>query len=177
MSVASDKLREMIDVADDQVDRINTNVGQIQDQVDELQDQDDAIVDAMTDPVADELEDYLTNTKLPQFQLIDPGAYLELGPDYNKIEYGLALDDWRILDSSANVMYEYNGIGWDADAQIIGWLDEWDFGNDYLTRPLTSGAAYGIRPTKTNLNVAKGILEENADKITDSKAAFDRFAS
>lgn len=177
MSDASDKLKNMIDVADEQVTNINGNVEQIQAQIDELQEEDDAIVDGMLNPVADELQTYLNDVKLPDFQAIDSGATLDIGSQYNVIGYNNQLTDWKILDSTAGVMYEYNGIGWDGDMTIIGLIDEWDFGNDYLTRPLTSGASYGVRPYKTNLNNAKGILQSNADKITESKDAFNRFAS
>ncbi len=177
MSTGSDIIRGMVDDADDQVARINGNIDQIDEQIDELQIQDDAIISEVTDVTSTELQDYLTNTKLPFFQLTDPGAIVNLGPAYNAIGYTNLLDDWRILDSSANVMYEYNGVGWDSDANIIAWMDEWDFGNDYLTRPLTTGAAYGIRPYIANLNTAKGILQENADKVEDSKTVFDRFGT
>lgn len=174
---SADILRDMIDNVDDQTDHIGVNVGQIQDQIDDLQEQYDAIEDGVTDVTTNELTDYLTNTKLPEFQLIVPEAVLEFGPDYNKIEYGNALDDWRIVDASANILYEYNGIGWDSDQVIIDLMDEWDFGNDYLTRPLTSGASYGLGPYISNLNTAKGILNENSSKLTDSKTVFERFAS
>ena len=177
MSDASDKLRDMIDTADEQVNNINGSVDQVQVQIDDLQTEDDAIVDGMLDPVADELQTYLNDVKLPEFQLIDPWATLQIGPQYNVIGYTNQLIDWRILDSSANIMYEYSGVGWDGDTTIIDLLDEWDFGNDYLTRPMTSGATYGIRPYKASLNSAKSILQSNADKITDSKDAFERFAT
>lgn len=177
MTTSSDKLREMIDNADDASENINGSVDQIQSQIDELQDEDDAIVDGVLNPVSTELQSYLTNTKLPIFQTSDPGSTLVIGSQYNVIGYTNQLTDWKILDSTSNVVYEYNGTGWDGDTTIIDLLDEWDFGNDYLTRPLTSGATYGIRPYKTNLETAKAMLENNADKITDSKTVFERFAT
>ena len=69
MSIYSDKLREMINAADEQVENIGKSTDQIQEQIDELQDEDDAIVIAMLDPVASDLQDYLTNTKLKMVYL------------------------------------------------------------------------------------------------------------
>jgi len=169
----ADKLKEMIDDAPEQVANIGSSVDQIQEQIDELQEQDDAIVDGMLNPVADELHQYLVDTKLPTFPV---GSYVSLGPNYNSIGYTNQLTDWRIYDTSAVVLYEYNGTGWDTDSTIIDLLDEWDFGNDYLTRPLTSGASYGIRPYRSNLENAKSILEENSDKIDESQTMFERFS-
>lgn len=174
MSDASDKLRDMIDTADEQVDNINGSVDQVQVQIDELQEEDDAIVDGMLNPVASDLQTYLNDVKLPNYE---PGSSVVIGPQYNVIGYTNQLTDWWIIDSTGNTVYQYAGIGWDSDPEIIAFLDEWDFGNDYLTRPMTSGATYGIRPYKANLNSAKSILQSNADKIEDSKDAFERFAS
>ncbi|MEE9571902.1 MAG: hypothetical protein V3W20_02510 [Candidatus Neomarinimicrobiota bacterium] len=174
MSASSDKLREMINNVEDQVEGIDSSITQIQAQIDDLQAQDDAIVDGILDIVAPDLETYLNDVKLPGF----PGGELIIGPTYNVIEYEAELTDWEIRDStSLNPLYQYEGIGWDGDTDIISFVTEWDFGNDYLTRPLTTGASYGIRPYKASLESAKSLLEDNKDKIEESETVFEGFAS
>ncbi len=174
MSAASDKLREMIDNVEDQVEGIDSSISQVQAQIDELQEQDDAIVDGILDIVDPALETYLTDVKLPGF----PGGEVIIGGTYGDIGYGNELTDWEIRDStSLNPLYQYEGVGWDGDTTIIAFVTEWNFGNDYLTRPLTTGASYGIRPYKASLESAKSLLEENKDKLEESEIAFEGFAS
>jgi len=174
MSAASDKLREMIDNVEDQANAIDSSITQIQAQIDELNEEDDAIVDGILDPVSTDLEAYLNSEKLPNF----PDGVLFIGPTYNVITYGNELTDWAILDSTtADVLYEYQGIGWDDSTAITNFVNDWNFGNDYLTRPLTSGASYGIRPYRASLESAKSILQENKDKIEESEIVFEGFST
>jgi len=171
------KLTQMINESTDQVAAINSSIDQVQAQIDDLTQQSEAIENAVLNVAANDLTYYLDNTKLPQFQLIDPGASVVYGPTYNSIIYENELTDWKIVDSSNVTMYQYLGVGWDNDQIIIDLIDEWDYGNDYLTRPVTSGASYGIRPYISSLQSAKSLLLENADKVGDTKTFFERFAS
>ncbi len=174
MSAASDKLREMIDNVEDQVESIDSSITQVQAQIDELQEQDDAIVDGILDVVAPDLETYLNDVKLPEF----PGGVVDIGPTYNVIGYGTELTDWAIIDSTTlNQIYVYEGVGWDDSTAITNFVTSWNFGNDYLTRPLTTGASYGIRPYKTALEDAKDILNANKNKLETSEDVFEGFAS
>jgi hypothetical protein len=174
MSAASDKLREMVNNVEDQVEAIDSSITQIQAQIDELNEQDDAIVDGVLDIVAPALETYLEDVKRLEF----PGSIVDIGPTYNVIGYGNELTDWALIDSTTlNPVYVYEGIGWDDSTAIIAFVTEWDFGNDYLTRPLTTGASYGIRPYREALEDAKDLLEENKDKIEASETVFEGFAS
>lgn len=174
MSAASDKLREMVNNVEDQVEAIDSSITQIQAQIDELNEQDDAIVDGILDVVSPDLETYLEDVKRLEF----PGSIVEIGATYNVIGYGNELTDWALIDSTTlNPVYVYEGVGWDDSTAIIYFVTEWDFGNDYLTRPLTTGASYGIRPYREALEDAKDLLEENKDKIEASETAFEGFAS
>lgn len=174
MSAASDKLREMIDNVEDQVEAIDSSISQIQAQIDELQEQDDAIVDGILDIVDPDLETYLEDVKLLEF----PTGYVYIGGTYGEIGYGNELTDWEIRDSTShNPIYVYEGVGWDGDTNIIYFVDSWNFGNDYLTRPLDTGASYGIRPYKAALETGKSTLQENKDKLEESETAFEGFAS
>jgi len=171
---SADILRQMINEATDQVANLTSNITQIGSQISSLQIEDDAIVDGVLNIVSSEVQTYLSDIKLPTFPV---GSSVVIGPTYNVIGYTNQLTDWEIIDSTGDTIYQYGGIGWDGDTAIVDFLDEWDFGNDYLTRPLTSGASYGIRPYMANLNIANGILEENRDKVYDSISMFERFAS
>ena len=174
MSAASDKLREMVNNVEDQVEAIDSSITQIQAQIDELNEQDDAIVDGILDVVSPDLETYLEDVKRPEF----PGSIVDIGPTYNVIGYGNELTDWALIDSTTlNPVYVYEGIGWDSDNTIITFVTNWDFGNDYLTRPLTTGASYGIRPYKEALEDARDLLEENKAKIEASETVFEGYAT
>lgn len=174
MSAASDKLREMINNVEDQVDAIDSSITQIQAQIDELDEQDDAIVDGILNVDATSLQIYLEDVKRPEF----PGSIVDIGPTYNVIGYGNELTDWALIDSTTlNPVYVYEGVGWDDSTAVTNFVTSWDFGNDYLTRPLTTGASYGIRPYKVALEDAKDILEENKNKIETSEDVFEGFAS
>ncbi len=174
MSVESDKLREMIDNVEGQVEAAQSSINQIQAQINELNEQDNAIVDGVLDIVASDLETYLEDVKRLEF----PGSIVDIGPAYNVIGYGNDLTDWALIDSTTlNPVYQYEGVGWDSDTDIINFVNEWNFGNDYLTRPLTTGASYGIRPYIAALEDARSILEENKAKLEESETVFEGFAS
>jgi hypothetical protein len=245
MSEAKNKLREMRDEVDDEVIAIEVSIDQVQDQIDELTDQAGAISEAMMDPAASALEQYLGGKALPfeypaltfegfwetgQSYVVNdvttilsdttsgnytcilghtsssgnkPGTgaswttywvlstplvtfSLYIGPDYDSLN----LTDWAVLDATAVPVYEYLGTGWDGDATIIQYQDDWDFGCDYLNHPLgvvptgpacvmrvapTAVASYGIIPNTDALTSAKTILTNNQTKIDDSKATFSRY--
>jgi len=46
-----------------------------------------------------------------------------------------------------------------------------------LTRPLTSGATYGLIPYKANLNSAISILTNNKNKLDNSVSYFEDYAT
>lgn len=172
MSKYTDNLKIMVQDAPQQVENIESSIAQVQDQIDDLQEEDDAIKNAVLDTAASELADYLTNVKAPSLG----NTYVSFGGSYNVIGYGNQLTDWSIKDATSNNnVYVYGGVGWDGDLNIVQWVQDWAFGNDYLTRPLTSGATYGIRPYKSNLNSAKALLQQNSNKVANSIDTFNRY--
>lgn len=178
MSEYTDKLRSMINNAPEESDNIANSIAQIEDQIEELQEQDDAIVNAMMNVDQTSLEIYLQTTKLQWVRAnIDSTASLNYGPNFATIDYTSGgITDWS-YEGGSGVVYEYEGVNWDSDATIITYVEDYAFGNDYLTRPLTSGAAYGIRPYISSLNDALDILNENKDKIDESITVFENYAS
>jgi hypothetical protein len=187
MSADTDKLREMIGDAESESENLADSISQVEDTRDETNDRISAVQNGMCGVAQTDLTDYLTNTKLPQFQLIQPTAILEFGATYGTIVYSTGnITDWEIYYMTVPVfpavavkvvLYAYEGIGWDSDAQIIAWVNDYAFGNDYLTRPLDTGATYGLIPYKDNLNSAISILNNNKDKVEDSVSYLEGYAS
>jgi len=187
MSVDSDKLREMVSDAETNSENLTDQISQIESSRDDITDQISAIENGMCGANETDMTSYLTNVKLPAFQVTYPTAVLSFGGTYGNIDYSTGnITDWEIYYMTAPVLpaipvkvvlYEYNGIGWDSDSDIITLVDHFEFGNDYLTRPLTSGATYGLNPYKSNLNSAIDILTENKDKIDQSIAYLEPYAT
>jgi hypothetical protein len=166
----------MIDDAPDQVDAIDSSLGQIQDQIDELTVQRDGIQDELLTVAENDLTGYLDSTKLVELAYLDADV-VDYGPDYGTVDYTTGgITDWRILDTTANVIYQYEGINWDNDPTIQQLIDDFAFGNDYITRPLTTGATYGLNPSISALNDAKSILTANKTQIEDSVDIFEGYA-
>ena len=95
-----------------------------------------------------------------------------------KIDYtDGGITDFTIVDVTGNVEYSYQDVNWDFDSTIIGLVGDFAYGNDYLTRPLTDGATYGLIPSKENLTFAKDLLQENSDQIESSITALEDYAS
>jgi len=200
MSIASDKLREMTQVAPGQVEEIGNSIGQVEDQITEQTEEIAAVTDAVCTATTDDLTAYLEGDKLTELQALWPAVPGSLGPvyyveggTYGTINYSTGnITDWEFRQDNLvipplpappvpspayYVRYAYEGVGWDSDATIIELVDDFAFGNDYLTRPLTSGASYGMIPYKENLESAKDLLQENQDKVADSIDVFNRYAS
>lgn len=168
MSDYSDKLRSMINAVDDQVDAIDQNIDQIDDQIDEKQSQQDAIQNGMMDPLVGDMTARL-QIKMVQYD----GDYIVYGPDFNVTN----ITDWQILDSSAFVVYEFEGINWDNDSLIIEYAQQWEWALDYIKQPLGTGGSYGTEDMISNLGSAKTLLQANSTKLTQSKTYFERFAT
>lgn len=175
---ASDVLRQMINDSDDQVSDIESSIGQIDGLIDDTQTQIDGLEDGMCTPSENDLTTYLDGPKLSELELLYGPCTVSYGPNYGSIDYtDGGIIDWEVLDSTAGVVYKYLGVNWDGDATITKLIGDFDFANDYLTRPLTSGASYGLKPYKSNLNTAKSLLNQNKTKIADSKTALEDYAS
>jgi len=186
MSIASDKLREMTQVAPGQVEEIGNSIGQVEDQITEQTEEIAAVTDAVCTATTDDLTAYLDGPKLLEIQLTYPTAYILYGGTYGTINYTTGnITDWAywvditpvpppILPPVPTIVYSYTP---GDDPTIDELVDDFAFGNDYLTRPLTSGASYGMIPYKENLESAKDLLQENQDKVADSIDVFNRYAS
>lgn len=168
-------LQDMINDAPDQIDAIDSSLSQIQDQIDELTTEIDGITNELCAVAENDLTGYLDSTKLIDLAYLDADVVV-YGADYGTIDYTTGgITDWVILDTTANVIYQYNGINWDNDPIIQKLIDDYAFGNDYLTRPLTSGATYGLIPSRQARIDAKSILTENKTAVEDSVDVFEDY--
>lgn len=180
MGEERDKLEQMLDLAPDLSDQIANSISQVDDQIDELTDEANAIEVALMDVARDNLMDYFDNTKLAEIEVVYGGAVvLVYGPTFDSRTWGPPkgnISDWSVNDATTDVpVYVFEGVGWDGDTTISELISDYSFGNDYLYRPLTNGASYGIYPNISNLNFGKGYLQENKDKVDESIDVFDRY--
>jgi hypothetical protein len=173
MSVESDKLRSMINSADEEIENIDSSIGAVDGQIDELQEEFNAIRNGLMTPVANDLLTYLGSTKILEIEALYGDCDLIVGPDYDDIN----VTDWTIIDATAITRYEYLGAGWDGDTIIIGYKNSWDFGYDYLYHSLGTSGTYGIQPMIDALNNGKSALNANKDTIFDSKTTFEDYAT
>lgn len=182
---AADKLREMINDAPDQVENLDGSIDQINNLIEDYNEEIDTIKDGLCTPAENNLTNYLENTKLAEIQGLYGDPFntpftVEYGSHYGtaNIDYLTGgITDFKIADSSGNTMYSYEGVNWDGDTTITKLVEDFAFGNDYLTRPLTTGASYGLIPNKNNMSTAKSLLESNKVKINESIDVFEDYAS
>ncbi len=173
MSAESDKLRSMINSADEEVANIETNISSVDSQISDLQEEFDAIRDGMMTPAADDLLGYLDSTKVAEIEILYGDSTAVVGVQYDDIN----LTDWKIIDATAITRYEYLGVGWDGDTNVINYISSWNFGYDYLYHPLGTSGTYGIQPMIDALNNGKSTLNGNKDTISDSKTVFEDYAT
>lgn len=174
MTSPSDILGGMIDVADEQSENTQNSIDQVQEQIDNYNEKIDGVQNGLCGVAESDLTGYLDSTKVLELSYLD-ADHVEYGGDYGTINTTGGIDDFSILDTTGNVVYRYEGVNWDNDPIITKLVTDYAFGNDYLTRPLTSGASYGLIPNRDNLVFAKSLLQENKDKIDDSKTTFEDY--
>ena len=173
-------LQEMIDNVEDQSENLASSITQVEKQRDALNVEIDGVQNGMCAVAESDLTAYMNGTKVPELEITWGGMFttpfvFTPGGNYGSINFTTGgITDWQVLDALSAVVYEYQApaTNWDGDTFIEGKINDFAFGNDYLTRPLASGATYGLIPSRDNLNVAKSILEDNKDKIDASVTAF-----
>jgi hypothetical protein len=75
------------------------------------------------------------------------------------------------------VAYEFEGVGWDSDSDIIAQMDAFDDGYDHLTRVLSGSATYGIDDMIAKLNIGKTIQGNNKAKLETVETVYEPFAT
>ncbi len=187
-------LQELVQEAPEEAAAIDQSVEQIEEVQDELEAKNASIRECVTDKARDELRTYLEGPKLAELQLLWPEVPLMLGPlylvvgaSYGTIDYTTGnIVDWLYRqdnlvsippappDPEYYVRYIYAP---GDDTQIDGWVDDYAFGNDYITHPVGIGAAYGLEPLVSMYEQGKATLLANKAKIEASATVFAKYLS
>ncbi len=183
MTTQSDTLKDMANNADSEAETTDVQIEQLDKSIADYNEKIDAVENGQCAVAEDNLTGYLDGTKLVEIEtLYGTGLNTPFSVSYG-VNYGIidyvdgGIIDFEIIDSTGNTMYSYEGVNWDSDATIVKLVDDYAFGNDYLTRPLDSGATYGLIPNRDGLLDAKSILENNKQKGQDSKTSFGDYSS
>ena len=182
MSVAdTNRLTQMIIEVPDQSEALASSIGSVQAEIGELTLERNAIRDGLCAVAENQARDMIDNTILAD----RGGDYVTYGTTFGTINYTTGnITDWEIYQTEITppgssivpdiVIYTYTPGDYPNLDQLV---DDYAFGNDYITRPLTDGATYGYNPNISSLNDAQDILEENKDKVDDSLDVFSRYAT
>ncbi len=177
MATPQEILADMFDNAEGDVEDLDAQLAQIDQLISNLEDEATAIEDALMTVAADDLQAYLDSTKLPEI-IISTGQDLALiiGSNYNDLPNvgGSAnLTDWSFVDTTSLQVIYSRSVNWDGDVLILDWIADWDFGDDYLTHPLTTfDGTYGIYPNINTLNNARGSVQATRTKVNNSIGVF-----
>jgi len=176
MSIAdTNKLTQMIKQVPDQAEALTNGIQSITDEVADLTKEQSAITTGVCGTTKSSAIDLIENTILSD----KGGDYVLYGPTFGTISFDPLgnLTDWAIIQVVLLVptpIYVYTpGDYPDLDE----WVSDYSFGNDYITRPLTEGATYGLSPNISTLNSGKSILQANKAKVEASIDIFKKYAT
>jgi hypothetical protein len=162
-------LQEMIDESELQAEEISKQIEQLDDQIASLQEKISHIRTSMLDVIAEDLRVYLETVKLEQVS----GYEVVFGPEYNVTN----VTDWYIDSTSGEIIYEYDSTGWDYDPYIIKWVEDWNWGYDYLYHEPSSSGTYGLQPRLNQLLIAKNVQLGNKLKLAQSEEHMQDYAT
>lgn len=181
MSEYTNRLTEMIKEVPDLSDALSSSISSVQSEIADITKERDAIKFGVCANAEEQAVDIIENTILAD----QGGDYVVYGGTFGTINYSSGnITDWEIYQNQvtppgssslpAVVIYTYTPGDYPDLDQLV---EDYDFGNDYITRPLTSGATYGLSPNISSLQDARDILQENKDKIDDSLDVLSRYAT
>jgi hypothetical protein len=86
-----------------------------------------------------------------------------------------------IVDSGVDQIYLASyapwGAMWDSDTTVQGYMDDWIFLDDLMTKTLSSTGTYGIVDTIAKLGVAKALVLINMNKYNDATPILTTYAT
>ena len=183
MSIAdTNKLTQMIKNVPDQSAALENGIQSLTDEVEDLTKQKSAITDGVCGSTKADTIDLLENTILPFWH----GDYVYYGPTFGIISSGDPtvpelpgnLIDWAIMKEVPLLpdipLYVYHAGDY---PQLDIMVADYSFGNDYVTKPLTEGATYGLSPNISTLNEGKSLLQANKAKVEASIDVFQKYAT
>jgi len=191
------KLNQMHRNIPDVVDQMEENIINLEDIQEELTEQSVAIEDALCAVAESDLTTYLNTVKLAELSLIYPPSalvgplYIVYGVNYGTIDYSSGnISDWDYRQDNLvippfpappipvpayYVRYVYLGTGWDGDTQIAQWINDYAWGNDYLTKPLDLGGTYGLYENIDQINDGLGVLNANRSATAAGEDVLSRY--
>ena len=193
MTTASvNKLTQMVKDAPDQSAGLSNAISSVTSEITDLSKQKAALTDGVCGTSESELVDYLENVKLPEISIDSTSEHrVQYGASFGTIDYVTGnISDWAIQKLVSITptpppilppvptwvdVYVYQGVGWDDDETITQLITDYAFGNDYIERPLTSGATYGLTANISTLNSGKSILQTNKAKVDSSVDVLSRY--
>jgi hypothetical protein len=81
------------------------------------------------------------------------------------------------IDGVWKLVYEYLGIGWDSDPDIIQNINDYAFAIDHIHAPLGTDGTYGIIALKEALTQGRNIIYKNLQKTEGMETTYERFAT
>jgi hypothetical protein len=190
MGVDTNKLTTMAQNAPELSANIGQSISTIDDALDELDSQRDAVQVGVCGTTKTLAIAYI-DVMLGILRLVEPTAYFSPGPGFGTIAWSDPgpignLSEWGFYKLIPNpippflppfipfLLYYYTP-GIDPILDVL--VDDYAFGNDQLTRPLTDGATYGLIPNLDVLGTGRSILRENQDKLDAAPAVYNRYST
>lgn len=171
---ANEILKQMVDAAPIKVVSNTTSLQTIDTETAALTEQANAIKTGMMDIIASDLDTYLRD----MWDISGGDFSIIYGPTFNQNAPTGTLTDWQVTDSTTgDIVYQYGGIGWDGDVQIIEYVTNWNWALDYLWREMGFTGTYGIYDKIEKLNAARGVIQSDLNKYAASIEQFTPFAS
>jgi len=202
MTTPDPKLSEMINDAPVQEAAAEQQIEQLDESIEDLQEKRDSMADNICGKTEDDLRTYLQGSKLAEIQALYPAnppvppilplnlppyygdVYVVFGGTYGSINYTTGnITDWQFLQDTilptppdTLVRYVYTPPPGPGDDPVIDDNQaDFDFANDYITRPLDSGASYGLDGLIAAYGTGKSITAENKAKVEASSDVLKRY--
>jgi hypothetical protein len=172
--MGSSILKEMIDAAGPKVTSCSASLNQIDLEITSLTAQANAIKQDMMDVLAADLDHYLHH----KWDTTSGDYDVTFGPTYNQNSPSGTLTDWYVYDTTTSeIVYQYGGIGWDGDQNIVKTVSNWNWALDYLWRDMGFSGTYGIYDKIEKLNMGRGVIQSDLNKYSSSIILLAPFAS
>lgn len=81
------------------------------------------------------------------------------------------------VDGVWKLVYEYGGVGWDSDADVVQNITDYAFALDHIHAALGTDGTYGIIDLKAALTQGRTIIYKNLTKTQGMETTYERFAT
>lgn len=179
MATPSEILQSIIDDADTKIVDKDSKITEFTNQIAEVTEQIDGVENGLCEVSKNELESYMTDTKIPELEALHGGDLpysFSQGENFGEIDFDNGgITDWEVLDNQGTLVYKYEDLNWDSDSFIEEKISDFAFGNEYLTKPLSGAAGYGLYQYKEFLTFSKGQNETAKSDLNQTKTVFAKY--